>query len=103
MFKMPLLCSAALIASVAVGIAARAGAQESATPDFMSANFGWQPNTGFDFRPVAGKVAPVSSDPHPRRGNDNGQLAIERLSDAENPNLKPWAADNVRTAEAPME
>ena len=96
MFKMPLLCSAALIASVAVGIAARAGAQESATPDFMSANFGWQPNTGFDFRPIAGKVAPVGSDPHPRRGNDNGQLAIERLSDAENPNLKPWAVAQMR-------
>jgi hypothetical protein len=96
MFKMPLLCSAALVASVAVSMAVRAAAQEAAIPNFMSAEIGWQPNTGFDFRPIAGKVAPVGPDPHWRRGNGNGQLAIERLSDTENPNLKPRAAAQMR-------
>jgi hypothetical protein len=93
MFKMPLLCAAVLIASATAGIVERAGAQESAIPNFMSSNFGWQPNTGFDFRPIEGKVAPVGRDARPQ-GND--QPGIERLSDAENPNLKPWAAAQMR-------
>ena len=91
MFKMPLLCSAALIASVAAGIAAGAETQESAIPNFMSADFGWQPNTGLDFRPIEGKVAPVGFDPGTLRGR-----GTERMSDAENPNLKPWAAAQMR-------
>ena len=91
MFKMPLLCSAALIASVAVGIAAEARTPESAFPNFMSTDFGWQPNTGLDFRPVEAKIAPVGPDPSysPGRG-------IERMSDADNPNLKPWAAAQMK-------
>jgi hypothetical protein len=96
MFKMPLLCGVALIVSVAVSIAAEAETRDSAIPNFMSADFGWQPNTGFDFPPIAGKVAPVSSGPRPRRGDGSGPFAIERLSDAENPNLKPWAAAQMR-------
>ncbi len=91
MFKMPLLCSAALIALVAVGIAARAGAQEGAIPKFMSTDFGWQLNTGLDFRPIEGKVAPVARDPGTRV-----QQGIERMSDAGNANLKPWAAAQMR-------
>jgi hypothetical protein len=91
MFKMPLLCSVAMIASVAVGIAARAGAQESAVPTFMSSDFGWQPNTGLDFRLIEGKVAPTGRDPTTRV-----QQGVERMSDAENPNLKPWAAAQMR-------
>jgi len=91
MFKMPLLCSAALIASVAVGIAAEARKPESAFPNFMSTDFGWQLNTGLDFRPVEAKIAPVGPDPSysPGRG-------IERMSDADNPNLKPWAAAQMK-------
>ena len=91
MFKMPLLCSAALIALVAVGIAARAGAQEGAIPQFMSTDFGWQLNTGLDFRPIEGKVAPVARDPGTRV-----KQGIERMSDAGNANLKPWAAAQMR-------
>jgi len=87
MFKMPLLCSAALIALVAVGIAARAGAQEGAIPQFMSTDFGWQLNTGLDFRPIEGKVAPVARDPGTRV-----QQGSDRMSDARSANLKPWAA-----------
>jgi hypothetical protein len=89
MFKTSLLCGAALIASVE--LAAAAGAPESAIPNFSSAAFGWQPTTFLDFEPIAGKVAPIGPDPTytPGRG-------IERLSDAENPNLKPWAAAQMR-------
>jgi hypothetical protein len=89
MFKTSLLCGAALIASV--GIAAGAGTPESAIPNLTSANFGWQPVTFLDFQPIEGKVAPIGPDPSytPGRG-------MERLSDAENPNLKPWAAAQMR-------
>jgi hypothetical protein len=97
MLKMRLLCGAALVASLATGIGPQAGAQEGPIPNFMSAGFGWQPAGGFDFRPIDGKVAPVGREPGAARGrNANGQPGIERLSDAENPNLKPWAAAQMR-------
>lgn len=91
MFKMSLLSGTALIASVAVGVIAEAGTPESAIPNFASADFGWQLTTGLDFRPIEGKVAPIGADPtySPGRG-------IERLSDAENHNLKPWAAAQMK-------
>jgi hypothetical protein len=91
MFKMSLLSGAALIASVAMGVVAEAGTPESAIPNFASADFGWQLATGLDFRPIEGKVAPIGADPtySPGRG-------IERLSDAENHNLKPWAAAQMK-------
>jgi hypothetical protein len=89
MLKTLLLCGVAVIASV--GLAAGAGTPESAIPNFSAAAFGWQPITFLDFEPIAGKVAPIGPDPtySPGRG-------IERLSDAENPNLKPWAAAQMR-------
>ncbi len=89
MFKTSLLCSAALVASVS--IAAGAGTPEHAIPNFTSADFGWQITTFLDFQPIEGKVAPIGPDPaySPGRG-------LERLSDAENPNLKPWAAAQMR-------
>lgn len=110
---------AALIGSV--GIAIPAMAQESALPNFTSAKFGWLVNSGFDYLPVEGTVAPVGADPNWRGGiglpaNDFnyqppeaaadplrqgpshiGPWNIERLSDAENPNLTPWAAARMRT------
>ena len=90
MCKMSLLCGAALIASVAVGIAA-GGTPESAVPNFASADFGWQLTTGLDFRPIEGKIAPVGPDP-----SDSPGRGVERMSDADNPNLKPWAAAQMR-------
>ena len=91
MFKIPLLCGAALIASVAVAIADGGGTSEGAIPNFGAANFGWQITTFLDFQPVEGKVAPIGADPtySPGRG-------VERLSDADNLNLKPWAAAQMR-------
>ena len=85
MFKVASLCSAVLFASIAAGVGARAGAEESAIPNFMSANFGWQPTTFLDFEPIEGKVAPVGADPRPRGVGADGQPVRERLSDAENP------------------
>src|SRR5260370_21977576 len=88
MFQTALSCSAALIAFFAVGSAAPAQAEESAIPNLMSADFGWQPASGLNFLRVEGKVAPVGRGPFLE--------GIERLSDADNPNLTPWAADRMR-------
>jgi hypothetical protein len=96
MSKISLLCSAMLVAFCAAGIAMPGGAQESPVPKLMSADFGWQPTNGFEFRPIPGKVAPVTADRRPRPATGNGQLAPERLGDADNPNLKPWAAAEMR-------
>jgi hypothetical protein len=66
MFKVASLCSAMLFASIVADVGARAGAEDSAIPSFMSADFGWQPTTFLDFQPIEGKVAPVGADPRPR-------------------------------------
>jgi hypothetical protein len=94
MVKMPLLCSTALIALFAVGSAAHCAAQESPIPNLMSVDFGWQPG-GFDFRPIEGKVAPVGRAAS-RALDAAGQPVLERMSDADNPNLTPWAAAQMR-------
>jgi hypothetical protein len=114
-----LLRRAMLIASMIVAMPA--GAQESTIPNFASANLGWLVNSGFDFRPIEGKVAPVggpdpywrggislpasdfnyqppeaAADPRRRGPSHTGPRIVERLSDAENPNLTPWATAQMR-------
>jgi hypothetical protein len=97
MFKMRLLCGAALIASIAAGIAVGAPAPDNAIPNFSFIDSGWLLNGGVDFRPVPGKVPPVSFDPaYPQRGTGNQRGVMERMSDAENANLKPWAKELMR-------
>jgi hypothetical protein len=94
---MSFLLSAALVASVAVCIAAGAGAQEGAFPNFASTDSGWLLNGGIDFRPIPGKVPPIGFDPaYPQVGQGNQRGVMERMSDAENANLKPWAKDLMR-------
>jgi len=97
MFKKSSLWSATLIASLAAGSTTSAVAAENAIiPNFASADFGWLLQGGIDFRPIPGKVPPITFDPaYPQRpGNQRG--VMERMSDAENPNLKPWAQELMR-------
>ena len=97
MFNKSSLWSATLIASLACGSTTSAVAAENATiPNFASTDFGWLLQGGIDFRPIPGKVPPVSFDPaYPQRpGNQRG--VMERMSDAENANLKPWAKELMR-------
>jgi hypothetical protein len=95
MLKTSWLCSVALIASIAGGIAADAGAQEN-IPNFASITSGWLLNGGIDWFPVEGKQPPISYDPaYPlERGNQRG--VMERMSDAENANLTDWAKGIMR-------
>lgn len=94
MFKTSLLYTAAVVAGLAV-IGAPAGAddQHSAIPNFASADFGWQPAGGFEFEPVPGKVEPVGHDRVPPREDEE---ILERMGDATNANLTPWAAAQMR-------
>jgi hypothetical protein len=86
--KATLLSSGVLIASFAAGAPAPAQAQESATPNLASADFGWQHGLGFTFQPIEGKVAPT------KRGAV--LPGVERVADDQNPNLTPWAAAQIR-------
>jgi hypothetical protein len=112
------LRSTVLITSICMTISAEA--QETGRPNFTSANYGWLLSSGFDWLPVEGKVAPVGADRKwrgglglpandfnyqpPQAASDPGRDGparvgpwnIERMSDAENPNLKPWAAAQMR-------
>jgi len=87
MTKTALLCGAVLIASFAAA-AAQSQTERSAIPNFASADFGWQPVSGLNFLPVQGKVAPVGRGPI--------EKGIERLADADNANLTPWATERMR-------
>jgi len=97
MFKKSLLCSAALIAAIAVGIPREAPAQDSAIPNFSFIESGWLLQGGINSRPIPGTVPPISFDPaYPQVGEGNQRGVMERMSDAENPNLKPWAKELMR-------
>ncbi|HLH98648.1 MAG TPA: hypothetical protein VKW08_26355 [Xanthobacteraceae bacterium] len=97
MLKRSWLRSAALVAFLAARSATSAlAADTSDVPKLASADFGWLLQGGIDYRPVPGKVAPISFDPaYPQKpGNQRG--VMERMSDAENANLKPWAQELMR-------
>src|SRR5260370_36213256 len=52
---------------------------------------GGRPGNDFNYQ-----APEVGSEPHPQGASRIGPWNIERLSDAENPNLKPWAAAQMR-------
>ena len=110
-----------LLACAATALIWPASAQSGDIPDFMSANFGWLVSSGFDFVPVEGQALPVGRADQSWRGgiglpaNDfnyqppaaaaepgrngpsrYGPWNIERLSDAENPNLTARSAGVMR-------
>jgi hypothetical protein len=85
-----------LIASMAGGLVADAGAQEN-IPNFTSITSGWLLNGGIDFRPVEGKQPPIAHDPaYPPAGPGNQRGVMERMGDAENANLTDWAKGIMR-------
>ena len=97
MFKKSSLWSATLIASLTAGSTTSAVAAENAIiPNFASAEFGWLLQGGIDYRPVPGKVRPISTDPAYPAPQGNQRGVMERMSDAENSNLKPWARELMR-------
>jgi hypothetical protein len=98
MFRTSLFFGVAAISALAAGVTASAVAQDNAAvPVFASPDYGWLLQGGIDFRPIPGKVPPVSFDPaYPAVGQGNQRGVMERMSDAENQNLKPWAQELMR-------
>jgi hypothetical protein len=119
MLKSILRICATLVVSASIGLPVEAA--EIGIPNFTSANYGWLVTSGFDFLPVEGMPLPVGrADPKWRGGiglpaNDfnyqppsaaaelgrdgpsrNGPWNIERLSDAESPNLTDRSREVMR-------
>jgi len=111
--KLPSLRKLTLEITLPLGLSALAGtivvalagtwavpvvAQQQAAPPLFS----WDPTVGWigmgEFRPVAGKVPPVTNDPkYPYVPNNNrGQQPTYRIADLSNPNLKPWVKEVMK-------
>jgi hypothetical protein len=89
----------ALAAGIVTGVmgAGSAVAQEKAAPPIFSRDLtvGWI-GVG-DFRPVAGRLPPVTSDPkYPYVPNGQGRQPTFRIADLTNPNLKPWVKEVMK-------
>lgn len=91
------LMAAGAIAAISIGAAS--GAQEEPRiPDFSSNNVAWIAINS-DFTSVPGSPPPVTFDPkHPFVRNDQPGQATYRVADLNNPNLKPWAVEELRKA-----
>lgn len=94
--KKQIFTGAAFVAAIAF-FAAGAEAQNNAIPNFSFIESGWLLQGGINYRPIPGKVAPIAADPaYPQTGEGNQRGVMERMSDAENANLKPWAKELMR-------
>lgn len=77
--------------------AVNSAANDQNIPNFSFITSGWLLVGGIDFRPIPGAVPPISFDPaYPQKGEGNQRGVMERMSDAENANLKPWAKELMR-------
>ena len=100
---MPLLTSrgcalaGSIVAVLAGAWALPAPAQQKAIPPVFSPDLsvGW---IGMgEFRPVPGKVPPVTNDPkYPYVPNGQGRQPTYRIADLTNPNLKPWVKEVMK-------
>jgi hypothetical protein len=80
MFKKSWLWSVTLIGSLAAGSTTSVAAAENAViPNFSSAEFGWLLQGGIDFRPIPGKVRPISTDPAYPQPQGNQRGVMERM------------------------
>jgi hypothetical protein len=72
------------------------GADQKAIPNFSLLNEGWIAINS-DFVAVGNGPKPVTYDPKfPFRRNDEPGQATYRVADTNNPNLKPWAVDELK-------
>jgi hypothetical protein len=86
-----------IVGALVAAWAAPAAAQQRPTPPIFS----WDLNVGWigmgDFRPVPGRVAPLTNDPkHPFVPNGQGRQPTYRIGDLSNPNLKPWVKEVMK-------
>jgi len=91
---------AAIVAALAGAWAAPVLAQQT-PPVFSPPVFSWDLTVGWigmgEFRPVPGKVPPVTNDPkYPYVPNGQGRQPTYRIADLSNPNLKPWVQEIMK-------
>ena len=86
-----------IVAALAGAWAVPVLAQQQAAPPIFS----WDHTIGWigmgEFRPVPGKVPPVTNDPkYPYVPNNQGRQPTYRIADLTNPNLKPWVKEVMK-------
>ena len=97
MSRLAWLSGAAAMAALTFATQVSSAATDQNIPNFSFITSGWLLVGGIDFRPIPGAVPPISFDPaYPQKGEGNQRGVMERMSDAENPNLKPWAKELMR-------
>jgi len=91
-----LLAGGALIGLLAAGAALAAQDGAAAPPDFQSNGVGWIATSNDYINPPAGP-RPVTYDPaYPYVPNGRGEQPTFRVADVHNPNLKPWASEQMK-------
>ncbi|PWT84593.1 MAG: hypothetical protein C5B56_15365 [Proteobacteria bacterium] len=92
-----------MVAAVAAAWTVPALAQQppTAPPIVSPPIFSWDLTVGWigmgEFRPVAGKVPPLTNDPkYPYVPNGQGRQPTYRIADLTNPNLKPWVKEVMK-------
>jgi hypothetical protein len=92
-----LALASGIVAGLLGAWAASAEAQQSTTAPLFSSDLtvGW---IGMgEFRPVPGRVPPVTNDPkYPYVPNGTGKQPTYRIADLTNPNLKPWVKEVMK-------
>jgi hypothetical protein len=100
MSRIVLMGGVALVASFAMGATAIGAAQQpKPAPQFMFVNSGWLGQGGTNFIAPKSGPGPIKNDPKfPYVGNNDtpGNQSTERVGDANDPILQPWAAEVVR-------
>ena len=100
MSRMVLMGGVALVASFVMGATAIGAAQQpKPIPNFMFVGSGWLGQGGTNFIQPKSGPGPIKNDPKfPYVGNNDtpGNQSTERVGDASDPILQPWAADVVR-------
>jgi hypothetical protein len=92
-----LALAGSIVAGLPGGWAVPAMAQQNSAPPIFS----WDLTVGWigvgEFRPVPGRVPPVTSDPkHPFVPNGTGRQPTYHIADLTNPNLKPWVKETMK-------
>ena len=100
MSRMVLMGGVALAASFVMGATAIGAAQQpKPIPNFMFTGSGWLGQGGTNFIQPKSGPGPIKNDPKfPYVGNNDtpGNQSTERVGDANDPILQPWAAEVVR-------
>ena len=99
------IASALIAASVGAAsalwpVSMKAAQGSAKIPDLGSAGYGWF-SIGDDLLPPPSGPGPVVSDPaHPYQSNTSGRQPTYRIADVNNPVLKSWVVDRLKTTNA---